>query len=126
MEKPMSVKLTSAEMKALYADKGVFPKGSYVEDEVIWVNGEEIDTFDFEIDKLQNTDAVLIYGGSLYNRSPRMWDGRGPGESFEAEIRRWLKARKIVSFLVTVDKSKEEAVRLAIKKAGGKVNNGNK
>ena len=122
----MAAKCTGAEFKRFYTDPAfwVEPKNAagdpneeytYHDDAVFLLNGKETDE-EFDPDNVADADIVSVEGGIVYGAVV------GPKEpTLESYLRRWLKDQKTTSFLVECDKTKLEAVKAAIKAAGGKV-----
>lgn len=114
----MATKTTGAEFKRFYNDGAFWPKydgNTWHEDEILTVNGvvqeEGVDT-----DALPDEAEVKIEGGIVFGPE---WDGNEP--SFEAYFKRWRKKQNTASFLVECDLSQLEAVKAAVKTAGGRV-----
>ncbi len=111
----MAAKASGALFKKFYNDKAYWPEDSYHDDAVIKVNGV-IQEDGLDEATLQDTDLVTVEGGYVVS-SNQNFDGR----SLETHLKRWLKEQVTVSFVVTCDKSIEQAVREAVKAAGGKI-----
>ena len=109
----MAVKTTGAEFKRFYADTNFWSDQTYHEDALIYVNGEE--QTDVDEDSLTDGDVVTIEGGYVIE-SPF-----GRDVSLESYFKKWLKTQSIRSFLVECDAAFLDAVKAAIKAAGGKV-----
>lgn len=113
----MAIKTTGAEFKRFYNDDVYWPPadGIWHEDEILTVNGvvqeDGVDT-----DAIPDEAEVKIEGGIVFGRD---WDGNEP--SFEAYFKRWRKKQNTASFLVECDLSILEAVKAAVKAAGGRV-----
>lgn len=112
----MATKATGAEFKKFYADETMWPKGTYHDDTILCVDGvEQEDGIDPE--KLSDTAIVHIKGGYLVG--PQWEHNEGP--SLEIYFKRWRKAQNTALLSVECDKSVLEAVKAAIRSAGGKV-----
>lgn len=113
----MAVKTTGAEFKRFYFDPEFWPEGEeyWHEDDTITFDGEVVDSID--TDALADDAKVTIEGGTVFG--PKWEDGAGP--SLDAYFRRWKKKQATVSFLVECNTEKAEAVKAAIRAAGGKV-----
>ena len=113
----MAMKTTSAEIQAFYEDKAFWPdvhaKGNVWHEELILkVNGSEI--ANAEITDLKPNDQVSIVAGWVSAEGPYEADC-----SFETYFKRWRKLQNTVHLGVSVPKDKLEAVKAAIKAAGG-------
>lgn len=116
----MGVKVSGAEFKRFYNDQKYWPPApadTYHDDVVFMVNGDLLPD-DKDPGSVADTDVVAIEGGAVYH-SPFYKDGREP--SIEAYFRRWKKEQTTTSLVVECDLSKIEAIKAAIKAAGGKV-----
>lgn len=105
------IKTTGYEFKKFYADDSVWPEGAWYDDAEIDADGVAIE----DIESIQDSSIVRIYGGSVYNFS---------GEtqvSMETHFKRWKKKQSLTQVLVECDKSKLPEITAAIKVAGGKV-----
>jgi len=109
----MSVKMTGAEFKEFYADESIWPQDTWHEDAFMYVDGTEHPD-GIDVDKLSDTSVVEISGGFIVGL-----DDEEP--SLETYFKRWRKKKNTTMFVVQCDKSIVEAVRAAIKQAGGKV-----
>lgn len=110
----MTVKTTGAEFKRFYADTNFWSDQTYHEDALIYVNGEE-QTDGVNESILADDDVVTIEGGYVIE-SPF-----GRDVSLKAYFKKWLKTQSIRSFLVECDVAILDAVKAAIRAAGGKV-----
>lgn len=112
----MGVKTTGAEFKKFYGDNSLWPKGTYHDDAILFVDGvEQEDGIDTET--LSDEATVYIEGGYLVG--PQWENNEGP--SLEIYFKRWRKAQSTTLLSVECDKSVLEAVKAAIRNAGGKV-----
>lgn len=116
--------ITGAELKAFYNDDKFWLKaddprgedGAWHEEVILSVNDEEQgEDFSIQYD-LQDDDRVLILDGVVFFRDPET-----EGCSFETFFKRWRKKQSTVYLSVSVPKDKVDAVRAAIKAAGGTV-----
>lgn len=114
----MAVKTTGAEFKAFYEDKDFWPEdnANYVwhEEAIILVDGVE-DPEGIDTAALADSAEVRIEGGVVCCSK---WDGNEP--SLESYFRKWKKSRDTVLLVVECGKDKLEAVKAAVKAAGGK------
>lgn len=110
----MAVKTTGAEFKRFYADTTFWPDQTYYDYALICVNGED-QTEGVDEAALADDDVVTIKGGYVIE-SPF-----GRDVSLEAYFKKWLKTQTTRSFLVECDAAILDAVKAAIKAAGGKV-----
>lgn len=113
----MAVKTTGAEFKRFYNDQSYWPEDgkTWHEDEVVTVNGDVKHPHE-ELAAVADDAAVVVEGGIVFGPQ---WNDNEP--SFEGYFKRWRKQQTTVSFLVECDASKLEAVKAAVKAAGGKV-----
>jgi hypothetical protein len=111
------IKTTGAEFKRFYDDPEVWQGDAFHEGELITVNGVEIEEGYFDHSKLSDDDIVTVEGGVIYA------DGNGDEErgSMESCFRLWRKAQNCIFFNVEAPKDKVDAIKAAIKAAGGKV-----
>jgi hypothetical protein len=115
----MSVKTTGAEYKAYMneSDPKWWSKDAYMDDELLTVDGKSTSEQDnFDSSHLSD-DAIVIIEGGTYHQS---YDDDNP-ISLESHFKRWRKAQTTVRIAVEVHKDKLEALKAAIKLAGGKV-----
>lgn len=111
----MTTKTTGAEFKRFYNDPKCWPqdKGdTWHEDEVVLSNGEPIE----EYDDIPDNAIVSVDGGIVFGPQ---WDGNEP--SFETFFKRWRKQQDTVTIVVDAPKDKADAIKAAIKAAGGRV-----
>jgi hypothetical protein len=110
----MTTKTTGAEFWRFYNDRNFWPEGSWHDDTLILVNGEEVG--DYTRETIPDDAKVVIEGGIVY------LDERGKDDvAFESYFRRWRRVQSTASLTVEVPKDKLEAVKAAIRAAGGKV-----
>ena len=110
----MAVKTTGAEFKRFYNDIAFWPEGTWHEDEFVTVDGEEQEG-GFDIDMISNESVVRIAGGIVFGPQ---FDQNEP--SFEGYFKRWRKLQTTTTFVVECDIAKVEAVKAAVKAAGGR------
>lgn len=116
----MPTKTTGAEFKRFYNDESFWPNddGATFHDEgVITIDGVVYEYgLDPDNDPIPDDAEVIIEGGTVYGPN---WDGDEP--SLETYFKRWKKKQNTASFLVECDQSVLDAVKAAIKAAGGRV-----
>ena len=111
----MAVKTTGAEFKRFYNDKEFWPEGTWHEDELITVDGDDQEG-GFDVDALRDESEVRIEDGVVFGPQ---FDQNEP--SFEAYFKRWKKKQTTTVFVVECDIAKADAVKAAVKAAGGRV-----
>lgn len=111
----MATKTSGKELKAFYADASFWKEGVWHEDEEILVNGQAVE--DLEIANLNDTDEISIAGGYIFG--PDWTHTEGP--SFESFFRRWKKQQTTVTFVVQCDLNRADAIKAAIRVAGGHI-----
>lgn len=114
----MATRTTGAEFKRFMTDPAYWPNDAgdtYYDEEELVVNGAPLDS-ETDIETLADDDVVTIEGGIVF--SP-LWVGKEP--SFEAFFKQWRKKQTSVTLLIECDRAVLEAVKAAIKAAGGKV-----
>lgn len=79
------------------------------------LNGQPVDEFQFNLGDVKDVDKLAISGGWVSDD-----DGNDYG-SFENYFRQWRKKQTVVILLVEAPKEKAEAVKSAVRAAGGKV-----
>lgn len=112
----MSTKTTGAEFKRFYNDDAWWPQddgNTYHDDELVLINGSE---WEDGYEYVPDAAKVTIDGGMVFGPQ---WDGNEP--SFEVYFKRWKKEHNTEFFNVEAPKDKVEAIKAAIKAAGGKV-----
>lgn len=116
----MPVKTTGAEFKRFYNAPEFWPDADgdvWHEDVVIRIDGvEHVDGIDVET--LRDDARIEIEGGIVFGP---MFKGNEP--SLETYFKRWRKKQTTVVLLVECDAPKLNAVKAAIKAAGGRVGN---
>lgn len=117
----MAVKCSGKDFMQWYNDPAYWFTGSvpidertYWEDAQFFVNGEQIDEeFDFDKD-LKPEDVIEVSGGVVFGKVAGKTE-----PSVEAYLKRWLKAQNTISLVVHCPKDKVDAIKAAIKAAGG-------
>lgn len=110
----MSVKTTGSLFKKFYADATVWLEGYYHDDTVITVDGK-LDEGYVDLSEVKDAAVIVVSSGWII-------DGDGAAVvDFGTALKRWLKKQDTVSLIVECDASQVEAVKAAIKAAGGKV-----
>lgn len=114
----MATKTTGIELKAFYRDDAYWPDSKegnvWHEELVLKVNGVESEEFDVET--LQDADQVTIVAGWI--QSDGVYDIEC---SFESHFKKWRKEQNTTTLSAKVPKDKLDAVKAAIKAAGGTV-----
>ena len=110
----MTVKTTGAEFKRFYNDNSWWTQDMWHEDEEMTINGASRDD-DVELIAIPDEAIVTISGGVVLG----LPDDEQP--TFEAYFKRWRKKQSRMSIVVECDKDAVEAVRAAVKAAGGRV-----
>lgn len=112
----MPTKTTGAELKRFHDDDEFWGEGTnWHEDLTLKVNGVEKDE-DFNIADLQDSDQVTILSGWIHSEKDD-----GPDCSFETFFKRWRKNQNTAYLGVSFPKDKLEAIKAAIKAAGGTI-----
>ena len=110
----MSVKTNGLEFWTFYNDKDYWPEGAWHDDTVILVNGKEVE--DYTRENIPDDAQVTIDGGVVY------LDERGQEDTgFESYFKKWRKQQSTVFLSVEAPKDKLDAIKAAIKAAGGRV-----
>lgn len=114
----MPAKTNGAEFLRFYDDPKYWPENSgvYHEDEIFRVNGEAVED-DFDMSTVAATAVVEIEGGIVLD-SPLYKKKAEP--SLEAYFLRWKKEQTTVSLVVECPKDKVDAIKNAVRAAGGK------
>ncbi len=115
----MTIKATGKEFNDFYNDPAFWRKhgenveGTWHEDEELFINGELV--WDYDYTQIQETDSVEIRGGCVFNPV-------GVKEvSFEGYFKRWRRLQTTELFVVTTPKDKSDAIKAAVRAAGGVV-----
>jgi hypothetical protein len=112
----MTTKATGAELKRFYNDPAYWPGdqgNTWHEDEIVLVDGKTVE----EYADVADDAKVTIDGGVVLSSR---WDEE-EAPSFETHFKRWRKAQSTAFLSVECPKDKLEAVKAAIRAAGGKV-----
>lgn len=110
------IKTTGAEWKAFNEDSSYWAEFC-VEDEIVTVNGSRVDEHSSYVETLADADKMTVDGGWVADQA----DGSDNEYSLETFFRRWRKQQTTEYLSVEVPKEKADAVRTAIRAAGGKV-----
>ena len=112
----MATKTTGFEWKRFYDDKAAWPIGSYHEEEIITVNGLEVDEYSFDPIKVRDSDKITVSGGTWFKDQ----DCHG-ADTLEGHFKKWRKSQNTEVLSVEVPKDKAHELRKLITKAGGKI-----
>ena len=108
----MAMKLSGAEFNAFLNDKTIWPnEDDWLEDELISIDGGESDGLPGQI---SDSAVVVVYGGTIRRHDK-------DDDALLTMIRKWRGLQTTTFLIVRVNKNKEEALRAAIKAAGGKI-----
>lgn len=113
----MAIKTTGAEYKRFSEDKSAWPEDdgkTYVDGECLLVDEAEWGT-ELGVDAIPDTATVHIADGWVFRP-----DADEPIK-LETYFKRWLKRQSSVNFVVECDVASLDAVKAAIKAAGGKI-----
>ena len=108
-------KTIGAVLKRFYDDETAWPDGAWHEDELLLVNGDE---WDQGITEIPDNAIVNISGGAVFGLP------NGGEPSLELHFRRWRLRQTTTTILVECDLAKLDAIKAAIKAAGGTVGGG--
>lgn len=118
----MATKTTGLELKTFYADEQYWNPVIEGEQVELWheeltltVNGKKPDG-EVAIESLADSDTVVLEYGSVLSAHPA-----GPTMSFETFSKTWRKKQDTAYLSITVPKGKLDAVKAAVKAAGGKI-----
>lgn len=109
------VKTTGIEWKRFYSDKQFWPDGVWHDDEFITIDGENANP-DTCLSEVPDEAKMTIDGGFVM-----FPDSDGEGPSLESYFKKWRKAQNTEFFVCEAPKDKSDAIRQAIKDAGGKI-----
>lgn len=114
----MTTKTTGAEILRFYNDSEFWPDGVWHEDEVVTVDGAE---WLRELSAIPDGAVVAVSHGAVFSDgdSAAPW-GDGDGPSFETHFKHWRKKQATAVGTFECPKDKLQAVKAAIKAAGGK------
>lgn len=112
----MTTKTSGAEFKRFYADTKYWPDNGAVwhEDEEVFVNGQRVEEYSLDVSNIADSDRITIAYGVVFGVS------EGDDISFETYFKRWRKEQTTVTLVVECDRAKADAVKAAIKAAGGR------
>lgn len=110
----MAIKTTGAEFWRFYNDDKFWPNGAWHDDTVMTVNGEVVD--DYTRETIPDDAQVVVDGGVIF-----LDEGGDRSVNFDSHFRKWRKAQDTVSIVVECPTAAADAVKAAIKAAGGKV-----
>lgn len=110
----MAVKTNGKEWKAFYSDQQLWARDVYHEDEEIWIDGVLVGP-DYDLDKVHDNAVVKVIGGTVYS------DYESPIDTLEGYFKRWRRAQKFSTLIISVPKEHENHFRELTKKFGGKV-----
>lgn len=113
------MKASGLEFKQFYNDDKYWSKGVWHEEEIVTINGKEVND-DFTFDDVKDEDEISIKEGMVYLNETIDIDN---GISFDSYFRKWKKEQNTVILLVNVQLQDLEKVKEAIKNAGGKIKN---
>jgi hypothetical protein len=118
----MPTKTTGLELQAFYNDDDYWKnapgqaEGFWHEEIMLEVNGKEVPE-DFSIaNDLQPDDQVVIIDGTVLSSIPNV-----DAQLFESFFKKWRKVQSIGYLAVEAPKDKLDAIKAAIRAAGGKV-----
>lgn len=112
----MSVKLSGLELKE-FADRPG-GEGEIWEEEYWIINGQEVEGYDLDVDKLSDSDACVLIGGTLY---PPDCISVNDTKSLPSVLRKWLKSRTCQTVCILVDNEHMDKLRSVIKENGWKI-----
>ena len=116
----MTVKATGAEYKAFMADLVFWPDDgknyTWHEDDTTMIDSVVMGDL-HTLSDILDTAKITIDGGMVFNNT---WPDESE-PSLDTYFKRWRKAQNTVFLAVEAPKDKLEAVKAAIKAAGGKV-----
>ena len=111
----MSVKTNGSEFKSYYADPVSWPENAWHDDILIVVNGVEL--YDGgDLTAIADDATVEIQSGLVYFNE----DDRDPVD-MELHFKRWRKNQSVRTVVVSIDASKLEELKRAVKSVGGKI-----
>jgi hypothetical protein len=112
----MGIKLTGAEWKTFMDDEAVW-SDHYMDDDVIIMDGITYgDDRTHNLPEVAPTARIEVVSGVICCEEPPY-----EYQDLVSAIRRWKKAQTTISFVVEIHKDKADAVKSAVKAAGGKV-----
>lgn len=111
------IKTNGAEFKRFYTDDAFWPDSdgsTWHEDELVTVDGK---CYEQDYSNVPDSAVVTIADGIVFSHK---WDSES-APSFETYFKRWRKLQTTETFTVEAPKDKLDAIKAAIKAAGGKV-----
>lgn len=111
----MGVKTNGSEFKRYYNDPDSWPKDAWHDDILIVVDGRELGD-DAELNEIADHAIVEIQSGVVYTSE----DDRDPVD-MELHFKRWRKKQSVQTILVSIEVSKLDEFKVAIKQLGGKI-----
>jgi hypothetical protein len=113
----MPVKTTGAEFKRFYNDPEFWKEEMFHEGEVIAIDGVEQEEYSVDYNELGDDVRLEVSHGIVYA------DAQASEEvgSMEGYFRKWRRKQTTDVFLVEAPKEKLDAIKAAVKAAGGKV-----
>lgn len=108
------VKCLGAEWNRFYNDKEWWPENTFHDDAYITINGMD-EAEDDDLSKIPDDASVSVTGGAVYHG-----EYSEDAKSLESYFKAWRKKQSTVTMIVEAPREKEDAVREAIKAAGGK------
>ena len=106
------IKTSGAEYKRFYDDEAAWPDGAWHEEELLLVNGDE---WTDEVAEIPDNAIVNLSGGAVFGLP------NGAEPSMELHFKHWRKRQTTTTILVECDLAKLDAIKLAVKAAGGRV-----
>ncbi len=108
------VRMDGVTFKRYFEDNQAWPEGTYYDDAEILIDGTPF-TDGVDTDALADNAIIEIRDGLILHES----DVGVDGTSLVSHARRWLKQQTLQRLIVEVDADKLDAVRMAVKAAGG-------
>jgi hypothetical protein len=114
----MSVKTNGAELKAFFDDQEYWGATGWYEETEFFINKSDEPEYEIDPNEVAPSDMILMVGGIYYPSSTATTE---EGVSLESFFRRWRKKQNTTTLVVECSKDHEDAVKTAIKMAGGKI-----
>jgi hypothetical protein len=114
-KKSESAVLTGAEFRQFYNDPSIWAEDTYVEDDVLAINGEDVDGAEFDPDALKDTDLVQVRSGYLVMAPPDV------PEDYIEVVRHWKRSRATRTLVIEVSAELLDQVVRQVQAAGGRV-----
>lgn len=105
--------LTGAEFKQFYNDASIWAEDTYVEDDVLAING--VDGAVLDPDALKDTDLVQVRSGYLVMAPP------GVPEGHVEAVRHWKRSRATRTLVIEVPAELQDEVVRQVQAAGGRI-----